>query len=73
MSNDLDYEIIVMCVENNIRRGSRNVKDYERGKTLINELFPDRYEEAIVDEFCRKHIVYETREKNGAYAIFREL
>jgi hypothetical protein len=49
MSFDLDYEIIVMCAENNIRRGSRNVKDYERGKTLINELFPDRYEEAIVE------------------------
>jgi hypothetical protein len=49
MSNDLDYEIIAMCVENNIRRGSRNVKDYERGKALVARLFPDRYEEAIVE------------------------
>ena len=43
----IDYKIIVMCVENNIRRGSRNIKDHERGKALVARLFPDRYEEAI--------------------------
>jgi len=43
----LKMNIEIMCVENNIRRGSRNIKDYERGKALVTKLFPDRYEEAI--------------------------
>jgi hypothetical protein len=38
-----------MCVENNSRRGSHNIKDYARGKALVAKLFPDRYEEAIVE------------------------
>jgi hypothetical protein len=47
MSYDLDYLVIGICVDYRIKRHSRSMKEYERGKCLIRKFLFDYYDEAI--------------------------